>query len=102
MCPENSKVPLVLFERLMKIYFKTEEWAQKVIELEGCTILTIEQDTPKACHMRHKYLKVHRLHQQAMLKVIYRHLPAGMYKLHRTESHNNIICITLLTRQIKQ
>ena len=61
----------------MKIYFKTEEWAQRVKELENCTVLTIEPDTPEYCDMKHKHVKVHRLHQQAMLRVIYRHLPAG-------------------------
>ena len=79
LCPESSKVPLVLFERLMKKYFR-EEWAQRLMELESCTIIKItvehESELPKQYDVKHKFLTVHRLHQQAMLQVTM-HLPAG-------------------------
>lgn len=65
MCPENARIPWVIFERLMKKYY-LEEWANKHDEIYDCTVLTVEYDTKK----RLKFLNVHRQYLWAMQDLI--------------------------------
>ena len=67
LCPEYWKIPIVLFERLMKKYYG-EHWAQKIDELQKCTIITIERDIRRDC----KFLKVHNFYREAIKEVINR------------------------------
>ena len=48
----------------MKIYYP-QEWAQRMAELESCTIITIGPGHD----VKRRFLTVHKLYQQAMLQV---------------------------------
>lgn len=71
-CPERG-IPLVLLERLMKMYHKAE-WALKIKELEKCTILTIER------HLKNdlKFLRTHKAYLRIMQNIA-THTSTGMY-----------------------
>ena len=68
MCPETVKIPLLLFEKLMKKYYQ-EEWAHKYDEIANCTALTVEQNVLRE-------IKVHKQYLQAMQKIM-EHSPSG-------------------------
>lgn len=61
MCPDNVRIPRLLFEKLMKKYYQAE-WAHKYDEIVNCTVLTVE-------HNILKEVKVHKQYLQAMQNI---------------------------------
>lgn len=68
MCPENVKIPRLLFEKLMKKYYQ-EEWAHKFDEIANCTVLTAKQNILRE-------VQVHKQYLLAMQNIV-KHSPTG-------------------------
>ena len=69
MCPDNVKIPQLLFEKLTKKYYQ-EEWAYKYDQIANCTVLTVEQNVLRE-------VRVHRQYLQAMKNILMMYSSTG-------------------------